>query len=92
MRQGEGIANSRLRRKRRAKRSTRYTLERLPDELLEGFLDPREQKVLRLRLGLEDGRLYTQTEIALELNIGKERVRQIESAALWRLAGKGAER
>ena len=88
----EGEVTDRLLRRQRESglrlRTARHTLERLSDEPLESYLDPRERKVLRLRLGLEDGRLYTQDEVGMELNVGRERVRQIQNQALWKLAGK----
>lgn len=92
---GERAADLRVRRRYEAKvrmRSARHTLERLSNEVIERFLDPRERKVLRLRLGLEDGRLYTQEEVGIELNVGRERVRQIQNQALKNLAGKGGRR
>jgi RNA polymerase primary sigma factor len=48
-------------------------------------LDPREQEVLRLRYGLEDGSEHTQSEIAEYLNLSRQRVSQIENKALLRL-------
>ena len=48
-------------------------------------LDAREQEVLRLRYGLEDGSEHTQSEIAEYLNLSRQRVSQIENKALLRL-------
>lgn len=48
-------------------------------------LTPREEKVLRLRFGFEDGRPHTLEEVGKKFNVTRERVRQIESKALRRL-------
>ena len=48
-------------------------------------LTPREVKVLRLRVGLEDGRSRTQEEVGKEFNVTRERIRQIEAKALRKL-------
>jgi RNA polymerase primary sigma factor len=48
-------------------------------------LSPREQEVLKLRFGLEDGRERTLEEIGTEFSVTRERVRQIESKALLTL-------
>ena len=48
-------------------------------------LTPREEKVLRLRFGFEDGKTHTLEEVGKEFNVTRERVRQIESKALRRL-------
>ena len=48
-------------------------------------LTPREEKVLRLRFGLEDGRPRTLEEVGKEFNVTRERIRQIESKALRKL-------
>ena len=48
-------------------------------------LTPREEKVLRLRFGLEDGRSRTLEEVGKELNVTRERIRQIEAKALRKL-------
>lgn len=48
-------------------------------------LTPREEKVLRLRFGLEDGRARTLEEVGREFNVTRERIRQIESKALRKL-------
>ncbi|RKD34719.1 RNA polymerase sigma factor RpoD [Thermohalobacter berrensis] len=48
-------------------------------------LTPREQKVLMLRFGLEDGRARTLEEVGKEFNVTRERIRQIEAKALRKL-------
>jgi len=48
-------------------------------------LTPREEKVLRLRFGFEDGKTHTLEEVGKVFNVTRERVRQIESKALRRL-------
>ena len=48
-------------------------------------LTPREEKVLRLRFGLEDGRPRTLEEVGKEYNVTRERIRQIEAKALRKL-------
>ena len=53
-------------------------------EVLES-LSEREQKVLRLRFGLEDGRPRTLEEVGREFNVTRERIRQIEAKALRKL-------
>ncbi len=57
-------------------------------ETLDSVLDsltPREEKVLRLRFGLEDGRSRTLEEVGKEFNVTRERIRQIEAKALRKL-------
>jgi len=54
------------------------------DEVL-GTLTDREQKVLRLRFGLDDGRARTLEEVGREFGVTRERVRQIEAKALRKL-------
>ncbi len=57
-------------------------------EQLIGVLDtltPREEKVLRLRYGLDDGRPRTLEEVGREFNVTRERIRQIEAKALKKL-------
>ncbi|MBE6640529.1 MAG: sigma-70 family RNA polymerase sigma factor, partial [Ruminococcaceae bacterium] len=48
-------------------------------------LTPREEHVLKLRFGLEDGRTRTLEEVGKEFNITRERIRQIEAKALRKL-------
>lgn len=62
-----------------------YTL--LREQILEvlGSLTDREQKVLRLRFGLDDGRSRTLEEVGKEFNVTRERIRQIEAKALRKL-------
>jgi len=57
--------------------------EQLVDVL--GTLTEREQKVLKLRFGLEDGRARTLEEVGKEFNVTRERIRQIEAKALRKL-------
>ena len=57
--------------------------EQLVDVL--GTLTPREEKVLKLRFGLEDGRTRTLEEVGKEFNVTRERIRQIEAKALRKL-------
>ena len=59
----------------------------LKEQLLEvlGTLTDREQKVLRLRFGLDDGRARTLEEVGKEFNVTRERIRQIEAKALRKL-------
>ena len=54
------------------------------DEVLS-TLTEREQKVLRLRFGLDDGRQRTLEEVGREFNVTRERIRQIEAKALRKL-------
>ena len=59
----------------------------LKDQLEEvlGSLNEREQKVLKLRFGLEDGRARTLEEVGKEFDVTRERIRQIEAKALRKL-------
>ena len=59
----------------------------LKEQLVEvlGTLTEREQKVLRLRFGLDDGRARTLEEVVKEFNVTRERIRQIEAKALRKL-------
>ena len=59
----------------------------LKEQLAEvlSTLTPREEKVLRLRFGLEDGRSRTLEEVGKEFNVTRERIRQIEAKALHKL-------
>ena len=60
---------------------------RLKEQLLEilDTLTPREEKVLRLRYGLDDGKPRTLEEVGKEFNVTRERIRQIEAKALRKL-------
>ncbi len=59
----------------------------LREQLIEVLdtLTPREQKVLRLRFGLDDGRARTLEEVGKEFDVTRERIRQIEAKALRKL-------
>ncbi len=59
----------------------------LKEQLVEvlSTLTPREEKVLRLRFGIEDGRTRTLEEVGREFNVTRERIRQIEAKALRKL-------
>ncbi len=59
----------------------------LREQLLESIeiLPPREQRILRLRYGFQDGQMYTLAQIGQRLGITRERVRQLEAQALGRL-------
>ncbi len=65
--------------------SAAFTLlkEQLVDVL--GTLTPREEKVLKLRFGLDDGRARTLEEVGKVFNVTRERIRQIEAKALRKL-------
>lgn len=65
--------------------SAAFTL--LKEQLMEVLdtLTPREEKVLRLRFGLDDGRARTLEEVGKEFNVTRERIRQIEAKALRKL-------
>ncbi len=54
------------------------------EEVLSGLND-REQRVLRLRFGLDDGRPRTLEEVGREFGVTRERIRQIEAKALRKL-------
>ena len=59
----------------------------LKEQLIEvlSTLTPREEKVLKLRFGIEDGRTRTLEEVGKEFNVTRERIRQIEAKALRKL-------
>ena len=63
------------------------TFSMLKEQLMEvlGTLTDREQKVLKLRFGLEDGRARTLEEVGKEFDVTRERIRQIEAKALRKL-------
>ena len=62
-----------------------FTLLKEQLEEVLGTLTDREQKVLTLRFGLEDGRARTLEEVGKEFNVTRERIRQIEAKALRKL-------
>ena len=59
----------------------------MKEQLLSALktLTPREEMVLKLRFGLEDGRQRTLEEVGQQFNITRERIRQIEAKALRKL-------
>lgn len=63
------------------------TYELLKEHITEilSLLTPREQKILRMRFGLDDGRSHTLEETGQEFGVTRERIRQIESKALLKL-------
>ena len=67
-----------------AEAASRTLLKEQLSEIL-GTLTPREEKVLRLRFGLEDGRPRTLEEVGKEFDVTRERIRQIEAKALRKL-------
>ena len=67
-----------------AEAASRTLLKEQLSEIL-GTLTDREEKVLRLRFGLEDGRPRTLEEVGKEFNVTRERIRQIEAKALRKL-------
>ena len=62
-----------------------YSLLKDQIEEVLGSLNEREQKVLKLRFGLEDGRARTLEEVGKEFDVTRERIRQIEAKALRKL-------
>ena len=64
--------------------ATSQLLKEHVNEMLE-ILSPREQKVLNMRFGLEDGRNRTLEEVGQEFGVTRERIRQIEAKALAKL-------
>jgi len=64
--------------------ATRQLLKEQIDDVLS-TLTPREQRVLQLRFGLEDGRSRTLEEVGREFNVTRERIRQIEAKVLRKL-------
>ncbi|MDD7284037.1 MAG: RNA polymerase sigma factor RpoD [Clostridium sp.] len=67
-----------------AEAAARKMLRDQLDEVL-GTLTEREQKVLRLRFGMDDGRARTLEEVGKEFNVTRERIRQIEAKAIRKL-------
>lgn len=63
------------------------TVQLLKEHVKEmlGALTEREQKILKLRFGLEDGKSHTLEEVGQEFNVTRERIRQIEAKALAKL-------
>lgn len=59
----------------------------LKDKIKEflGDLSPREQKILKMRFGLEDGKTHTLEEVGQEFGVTRERIRQIEAKSLTKL-------
>lgn len=64
--------------------ATAQLLKEHVNQMLNG-LTPREQKILRMRFGLEDGRTHTLEEVGHEFGVTRERIRQIEAKALAKL-------
>jgi RNA polymerase primary sigma factor len=62
----------------------RQILKEYVEKILKD-LDPREQKILKMRFGLEDGVTHTLEEVGEEFGVTRERIRQIESKALERI-------
>ena len=67
----------------------RQELERTMEELLSTLTD-RQQQILRLHFGMEDGHCYSLEDIGKMLGISKERVRQVERQAMDKLQKNGA--
>lgn len=67
--------------------SESFTFTMLKEQLLNVLdtLTPREEKVLRLRYGIDDGKPRTLEEVGREFNVTRERIRQIEAKALRKL-------
>lgn len=64
--------------------ATNQLLKEHVKQLLSGLTD-REQKILKLRFGLEDGKSHTLEEVGQEFSVTRERIRQIEAKALAKL-------
>ena len=69
-----------------------FTMLKEQLEEVLGTLTEREQKVLRLRFGLDDGRARTLEEVGKEFNVTRERIRQIEAKALRKLRNPSRSR
>ena len=63
---------------------TRVVLREQLDEVLDTLTD-REENVLRLRFGLDDGKMRTLEDVGKVFNVTRERIRQIEAKALRKL-------
>jgi RNA polymerase primary sigma factor len=63
------------------------TIQLLKDQVKDmlGVLTDREQKILKMRFGLEDGKSHTLEEVGQEFSVTRERIRQIEAKALSKL-------
>ncbi|MBI4101258.1 RNA polymerase sigma factor RpoD [Candidatus Microgenomates bacterium] len=64
--------------------ATAQLLKEHVNDMLD-ILTPREQKILKMRFGLEDGRTHTLEEVGKEFGVTRERIRQIEAKALTKL-------
>ncbi|EPS66259.1 hypothetical protein M569_08519 [Genlisea aurea] len=64
--------------------ATKHLMRRHTRNLLS-FLNPRERKILRLRFGLEDGKQRSLSDIGNGLGLTKERIRQLENRAMYKL-------
>ncbi len=67
-----------------SKQAARVLLKKYINEALEG-LTPREQKILKIRFGLDDGITHTLEEVGQEFGVTRERIRQIEAKALEKI-------
>ena len=59
-------------------------------QALLDMLNPRQQQILRLHFGMEDGNCHSLEQISIRFGVSKERVRQIERQAMERLQKLGA--
>ncbi len=71
------------------KQAARTLLKKHVEEALEG-LTPREQKILKIRFGLDDGVTHTLEEVGREFGVTRERIRQIEAKALEKIRKQDA--
>lgn len=67
-----------------------YQTSEAINDAFDKFLPPREAQILRLRYGLEGGRVYTLEEVGQTIGVTRERVRQLEAQALNRLRAKSS--